>query len=250
MVPKRRVRTMGSDSRSVSASLPKKWPRLADVLKRLEMSAAEADRELAETIERAARANPPEEVENSMRRNADAISGGRTAQAAQDAQAPPSSSKHWLAILSPLAGQALRPQLERLLAAEKQAAELQEKLRSVRQSSQQAEVEKALADLARLLENLAPGGGSLNQATDKLANAIRSSHSGWTRNDRVQQGEGGYFDPPVVYSESLGGVILALQAKIQEIVLENALVERTGAVPPQYKDLVDDYYRILSQDLR
>ena len=45
-------------------------------------------------------------------------------------------------------------------------------------------------------------------------------------------------------------MILALQAKIQEIMLENALVERTGPVPPQYKNLVEDYYRVLSQDLR
>ena len=44
--------------------------------------------------------------------------------------------------------------------------------------------------------------------------------------------------------------IAALQAKIQEMVLENTLVERNGPVPPQYKNLVDDYYRVLSQDLR
>ena len=56
--------------------------------------------------------------------------------------------------------------------------------------------------------------------------------------------------PPTVYTQSLAAVVSALQAKIQELVLENALVERTGPVPPQCKDLVEDYYRVLSQDLR
>ena len=61
---------------------------------------------------------------------------------------------------------------------------------------------------------------------------------------------GGELSPPVAYSDGVGAVLLALQAKIQEIILDDALVDRDGPVPPQYKGLVDDYYRVLSQDLR
>jgi hypothetical protein len=56
--------------------------------------------------------------------------------------------------------------------------------------------------------------------------------------------------PPTNYTQTIAAAIVALQAKIQEMVLENTLVERNGPVPPQYKSLVDDYYRVLSQDLR
>ena len=59
-----------------------------------------------------------------------------------------------------------------------------------------------------------------------------------------------YFVPPTVYTQTLAAAVAALQAKIQEMVLENTLVERNGPVPPQYKSLVEDYYRVLSQDLR
>ena len=145
---------------------------------------------------------------------------------------------------------AVQPQLDRLLAAEKEAADLQERLRSVRQSSQQAGAEKALSDFAGRLQNVSRGEGPLREAADHLQGATQSSHAGWTRNDTIQAGEGGYFVPPVVYTESLGAVITSLQAKIQEIMLDNALVERNGPVPPQYKHLVEDYYRVLSQDLR
>ena len=61
---------------------------------------------------------------------------------------------------------------------------------------------------------------------------------------------GGFRLPPVGYNDGVATVILALQAKIQEMVLDSALVERNGPVPPQYKNLVEDYYRVLSQDLR
>ena len=40
-----------------------------------------------------------------------------------------------------------------------------------------------------------------------------------------------------------------LQAKIQQLVLDQALMERDQGVPPRYKSLVEDYYRVLSQDL-
>jgi hypothetical protein len=244
----------GADARGELAErqreLADETAALADVLKQLRMTAALEDRELAQTIDRAAGANPPEEVEDSMRRNADAIGDGRNAVAAGNAEAAAGRLEALAADLESVRRSAIAPQLDRLLAAEKQAALLQERLRSVKQSSQHAEAEKALSELARLLDSLAPGEGPLKQASDNQANATQSSHGGWTTNSKIQQGESGYFVPPVEYTEKLGAVIMALQTRIQEIMLDNALVERTSPVPPQYKSLVEDYYRVLSQDLR
>ena len=45
-------------------------------------------------------------------------------------------------------------------------------------------------------------------------------------------------------------VIEVLQAKIQEVILKDALLDKDEAVPPQYKTLVEEYYRVLSEDLR
>ena len=58
---------------------------LADVLKQLQIAAAEEQPELAQTISQAAQANPPKEVENSMRQNVAAIGAGRTVEAARKA---------------------------------------------------------------------------------------------------------------------------------------------------------------------
>ena len=45
-------------------------------------------------------------------------------------------------------------------------------------------------------------------------------------------------------------VVSEYQAKIQELVLKNVMMDRDEAVPPQYRALVEDYYRALSEDLR
>ncbi len=223
---------------------------LADVLRQLKMAAAEEQPDLAQTIGRATKSNPPEEVEASMRQNAAAIGEGHAVAAARSADRTAGQLEALAQDLESVRRAAIQPQLERLLAAEKQAAELKERLRSVRQSSQQAEAEKAISELARVVESLAPGEGPLRQAADKLAGATLGSVGGWTQNDKIEPGHLGYFVPPIAYTEGLRTVGLALQVKIQEIMLENALVERNGPVPPQYKNLVDDYYRVLSQDLR
>ena len=207
---------------------------LADVLERLRSGAALEHRELAQTIDRAAGRNPPAEVEDSMRRNAEAIeSGPFLAQAARDA------------------GAAVQPQLERLLAAEKQAALLQERLRSNEQPLQQAEAEKAMIELAGVVDKLAPGRGPLRQAAEKLLSAIQSNHTG-VLPPRLEENKPGHSElrRSVGYNDSVAAVIFALQAKIQEIMLKSALADRDGPVPPRYKEMVEDYYRVLSQDLR
>jgi len=235
---------------STQSELADEVAALADVLGQLKLAAAEEEPELAETIGRAARSNPPEDVEEAMRRNAVTIGEGRALAAARSAEQAAAQLEALASDLESVRRAAISPQLERLLAAEKQAALLEERLRSVRQASQQAEGEKAISDLARLLDNLAPGEGPLRQAADNLAGATQAGPGGWARNDQIEPGHAGYFVPPNAYTAGLRAVTQALQGKIQEVVLDNALVERNGPVPPQYKNLVEDYYRVLSQDLR
>jgi hypothetical protein len=223
---------------------------LGDVLTQLKLAAAEELPELALSISRATAANPPADVEDAMRKNAAAIGGGQTEPAARSADRIAGQLDALAQDLESVRRQAIQPQLDRLLAAEKQAAELQDRLKSVKQKAQQGEAEKAFSDFAHTIDKLAPGDGPVRETADNLTNASTSSHAGWVWNDVTRDGEAGYFTPPVTYSGSLSAAILALQARIQEIVLDSALVERTGPVPPQYKNLVEDYYRVLSQDLR
>ncbi len=224
---------------------------LADVLDRLQSGAALEHRELAQTVDQAVRRNPPAEVEDSMRRNAEAIAAGKTDQAARDARAAAERLDALAQDLESARLAAVQPQLERLLAAEKQAAVLQEQLRSMRQPSQRAQLEKGMAELAEVVDKLAPGQGSLRKAAQNLRSAIMGRNTGvLPPGNDTGHGSDGYLVPPVGFNDGLVTVMLALQAKIQQIILDNALADRDSPVPPRYKEMVEDYYRVLSMDLR
>jgi hypothetical protein len=44
--------------------------------------------------------------------------------------------------------------------------------------------------------------------------------------------------------------VQALQVKIQDIILKDILLDKDEPVPPQFKALVEEYYRVLSDDAR
>jgi Domain of unknown function (DUF4175) len=243
----------GRDSRALAdrqRELADDTAALADVLEQIKASARLGDREIAQVIAQAESTSPPREIARAMRQNADAIGSGNTATAASDAASAAERLEALAQDLESARRAAAGPELERLVAAEKEAAALQERLRNVRQSSQQTGAERAFEEFAGRLDRLAPREGALRQAAENMTAAGRAGHGGWSTAGQVQDGDATFLVPPTNYTQTLAAAIVALQAKIQEMVLENTLVERNGPVPPQYKSLVDDYYRVLSQDLR
>lgn len=222
---------------------------LGDLLKRLWTDAAEEDRALSQAIGRASEANAPAEIEQDMRRVASALDSGRREQAAREAGGVARRLDALALDLESARRGHVQPQLDRLLAAETQAAAVQKALLSVQKEAQKAEAEKAMTDLSRSLEKL-PAEGPLRQAIDAVARAVQDGNSRWNDAKGELMLPTGVFTPPVDYSNGLNRVITALQAQIQELILDEAMVDRDGAVPLQYKALVEDYYRVLSQDLR
>ena len=117
----------------------------------------------------------------------------------------------------------------------------------------QAVAEKALADLVKTMESIKAGEGRLASAADKLADGLRR-HGGWGSEDRPSRSQFGpgqtVLLPPGEYTKGVTNLLTELQARIQELVLKDVLMDRDEAVPAQYKSLVEDYYRALSEDLR
>jgi hypothetical protein len=220
---------------------------LADLLRRLERDAADKDRDLADRLREASEANPPQTVVEQMCRAAAALKEGRPDEARPDVEQSgrmlDELGQHLESARHGLTG----PQLDRLMALEKQAAEAQKALESVNSDRDKAEAEKKLADLRDALDPV-PKEGKLAEAADKLDAAVRNGAS-WKQQEPHDPRFGAYV-PPVEYDENVRGVVQALQARIQEIILKDALLDKDEAVPPQYRKLVEEYYRVLSEDLR
>jgi hypothetical protein len=223
---------------------------LADLLKRVKSDSSEEDRELARAIAKASEANSPAEIEQAMRQAATSIASGEIDKSTQ-AMGEASNRLDVLARdLETARRDFMQPRLQQLLATEKQAAEVQKALESAANETQKAEAEKALADLARAVNALKPGEGAVREASDALSQVAQGGAvTAW---GPPQKGslKGGLFAPPVSYTNAVRGVSKALQARIQELILVDALIDRDGPVPPGYKEKVEDYFRVLSEDLR
>ncbi|QDV42892.1 hypothetical protein Enr13x_27430 [Stieleria neptunia] len=125
--------------------------------------------------------------------------------------------------------QAMGPaQLETLTQAEQRAASL---LKELRRANSKAQQTIAAAETNRFAQSLAPM--AANDA--ELAKAIEALPELATA--------------PTSLVEGLRAIDEVLQRRIQEAVLSGVIQQATGPVPPEYVDMVDDYYRVLSEDV-
>ena len=224
---------------------------LADLLKRAVAEAREEDRSLAQAIDKASESNSPGEIEQAMRQTALGLASGASKSAAREMESAAGRLEALARDLEAARREFVQPRLEQLLAAEKKAAEVQKALDSVSDAAKKAEAEKALSELARAMESLRPGEGPLRDATDALdrASQMSSGVDGWVPPQKLGA-RPGLFRPPIATTNAVRDVLRTLQARIQELILNDALVDRDGAVPPGYKEMVEDYFRLLSEDLR
>src|SRR5262249_17778131 len=181
-------------------------------------------------------ATPPEKAAEQMGRAADALKAGKAEQARRDIDESArllDGLGRQLEVARRGMGQA---QLERLMALEKQAAEAQKALDAVNGDRQKAEAEKQGSELREAVEGLRPADPKLTEAAARL----RPGTGDWRRRPEPHDPRLGAYVPPQEYIEGVPQVIQVLQAKIQEVILRDALLDKDEAVPPQYKALVEE----------
>jgi hypothetical protein len=139
------------------------------------------------------------------------------------------------------------PQIERLLTLEKRASTLREKLAALRSRIDIDEWHRAAEAFAR---ELAEHPAARDDADDLLG-VMREE--GW--GDVSGRGwdwafvEGRYV-APTGYGHSLDALVIQLRQHIRELLLKDLVASDDGATPPEYKELVDRYFQVLSQDIR
>lgn len=217
---------------------------LAEQLAALERDAAAEPGNLGEQLAQATAENPPEEIAAAIEQAASDLEGNRPGEARRGVSQTKESLQELGQQLGAARGQFSQPELEELQKLEEQLAQLMERAERAREAgtkpspAEQARWQELLAKLEAL------AGGD-----DRLAKALARL--------RASDFRGGEPLPPGVYPEielvdapSKRDVAKALQSKIQEAILASALMDADQPVPPQYRELVEKYYRALSDDLR
>jgi len=238
------------DDAAKQAGLVEGARSLADVLKRIRSDATEEDRALARAIAKATEANAPGEIEQAMREASSALASGEPRKSAAAMDEAATRLEGLARDIEAVRRDFVQPRLEQLLAAERKAAEVDRALHSATDAARKAEAEKGIGELARALEALKGGEAAIRRASASVAEANRSAGTNaWT--PPAQGGaKAGLFQPPQPHVDAVREASRALQVRIQELILNEALVDRDGAVPPGYKELVEDYFRVLSEDVR
>jgi hypothetical protein len=145
--------------------------------------------------------------------------------------------------------QAMGPaRLDQLTKAEQRAAALLKDLQRADSPAERAMVQAGTRQFAESIRPLARGDAELTDATEMLNNSGSvSSKSSDTRREATASPQ--LASSPTYLVEGLRTVDEVLQRRIQEAILSGSMQQAVGAVPPQYSQMVDEYYRALSEDV-
>lgn len=137
----------------------------------------------------------------------------------------------------------LAPRLESLVALEKRAAALQQQLKTLDSQARIAQWHREADVLVQDLSKEAvesPAAASLLEAMHE---------QGWGRvvEDYRWVRRGSYYLGPTAYDVQLTTIIAGLQEQVRELVLRELISAQDEATPPEYKELVERYFQILSQ---
>jgi len=131
----------------------------------------------------------------------------------------------------------IAPELAALVEFDKRVAELTAKMKTLKTDAEIAEWRRLAAALIRDLQK-----AGLTQGATALADAFEVGGWDWGIGDHA------YRIAPVSYTAVLSSVSLLLQGRIQDLILKDIVSARDEATPPEFKELVDRYYEVLSKE--
>ncbi|MFI5459341.1 MAG: DUF4175 family protein [Isosphaerales bacterium] len=131
----------------------------------------------------------------------------------------------------------IAPELAALVEFDKRVAELTAKLKTLKTDAEIAEWRRLAAALIRDLRK-----AGLTDGATALADAFEAGGWDWGIGDHH------YRIAPASYTTVLSSVSLLIQGRIQDLILKDIVSARDEATPPEFKELVDRYYEVLSKE--
>ncbi len=251
---------------------------LADLLDALKRDAGSEKGGVKQKLDQIQADNPPRDIAAGMKQAADDLKAERPAQAGRGVTAARERLNELGRSLKVARSEYAQPQLKELISLEEQLAQLIEHAkRAHEQGNKPASAEQKWNDLEKRLDALADGDKRLAESLKQLREGPKPSDGSSEKepSDKpstnsgkappkpnsqlkpTQFTEAGQETPEGFYSwlelgdfNGVREVSKVLQTKIQEAILAGALMDADQPVPPAYKDLVEKYYRALSDDLR
>jgi len=231
-----------SEPAEQAARLAEAGRTLEDLLKALARSGERISPETPAQIEKLLREGDVSATVQRMGQLATAVRSGRSPEGRTEARELADRLEMLAQRLDALHRMMIAPRVQTLVELEKRAATL-------RQDLARLESQVGIAQWHRqtdvFLQDLAKGLPS--SAAVRLQEAMRDEGWGgslrlWDRNPT-----GPYYVGPGVYDTSLAAIVVQLQQEVRELVLRDLVSGADEATPPEYKELVERYFQLLSQ---
>jgi hypothetical protein len=141
--------------------------------------------------------------------------------------------------------------LDQLIKAEQRAAALLKDLQRQGSPANQAMARAETKQFGGELGSLTRKDGELAAAANQLSKSQKSTSFNAQRPDAEPPSPGSpqFATSPTNLVDALREVDVILQRRIQQAIVSGTMQQAVGAVPPEYTDMVDDYYRTLSEDI-
>ena len=237
--------------RDRAARLAESGRTLEDVLRALAKESDEREPSGAGTAERVARLMDELKVSDTvaqMQQLADQLKGGRHGQVRLEAEDISGQLEILAQRLEAVHRAVVTPRLHELIALEKRAAALREGLKRLESEGDVSQWHRATDLLAQDLEKLS----AADRAASDLLEAMHEEgwggdldRWGWDRID-----DGPYYVGPGSYDRHLGLIIGELQLEARELLLSDLIAAGDESTPPEYKLMVERYFKVLSQEPR
>jgi hypothetical protein len=209
---------------------------LTGASKNAEGNAAERVRELMEQ-------GPVAEVVERSERIGTLYQGGQKPEARREARELARTLEVLARQLDILHRGIVAPELARLVEFDRRVAELTAKLKTLTSQAQVDDWHRLATALVRDMEKagLADAAAALNRLIE--ARVVRGRGPvEWAG------GPDGYLIPPETYVTSLSNVVARLQDRVQDLILKDLASDRDEATPPEFRELVERYYEVLSSE--
>jgi hypothetical protein len=209
---------------------------LKDASLRAEGKSAEQIRELLEEHDA-----PP--IVERMGRIGELYLGGQKPEARRDAKELSRMLEVLARQLDVLHRGIVAPELAALVEFDKRVAELTAKLKELKTDADINAWHRLAAILIHDLEKagVTDGAAALTAALESAGRYVAAGHWNWSL-DRED-----HRIAPAGYTIALGSVAIQLQDKIQDLILRDMASARDEATPPEFKELVERYYEVLSK---
>ncbi len=136
------------------------------------------------------------------------------------------------------------PRLAQLVEYDRRVAEMIEQLKTLKTEAEITEWHRMATDLVRDMEKAGLADGAAALAKLLADGGWHGGGGNW----RWALGANHYYVAPELYTKGLQVVVTKLQDKIQDLILKDLVSDRNEATPPEFKELVERYYEVLSKD--